>query len=151
MNSEDGVGGNVFIIDRSNGHLIQKFHQLHSYGILGVRIFENSILATADLGALSKRDISVFLFHFSIILLSTLGGYIKFHQINEGTNETNAINVSIILKHEERAYQRPDGYGFTHLDNDGDKLVSGSGKGEVVAWDFRSNQKLYMVDSKQVI
>ena len=65
-------------------------------------------------------------------------------------DETNAINVSIILKHEERAYQRPDGYGFTHLDNDGDKLVSGSGKGEVVAWDFRSNQKLYMVDSKQV-
>ena len=127
VNSEDGVGGNVFIIDRSNGHLIQKFHQLHSYGILGVRIFENSILATAD-----------------------LGGYIKFHQINEGTNETNAINVSIILKHEERAYQRPDGYGFTHLDNDGDKLVSGSGKGEVVAWDFRSNKKLYMVDSKQV-
>ena len=69
----------------------------------------------------------------------------------EGADETNAINVSIILKHEERAYQRPDGYGFTHLDNDGDKLVSGSGKGEVVAWDFRSNQKLYMVDSKQVI
>ena len=61
-----------------------------------------------------------------------------------------AIDVSIILKHEERAYQRPDGYGFTHLDNDGDKLVSGSGKGEVVAWDFRSNKKLYMVDSKQV-
>ena len=108
-------------------HLIKKFHQLHSYGILGVRIFENSILSTAD-----------------------LGGYIKFHQINEGTNETNAINVSIILKHEERAYQRPDGYGFTHLDNDGDKLVSGSGKGEVVAWDFRSNKKLYMVDSQQV-
>ena len=68
----------------------------------------------------------------------------------EGADETNAINVSIILKHEERAYQRPDGYGFTHLDNDGDKLVSGSGKGEVVAWDFRLNKKLYMVDSKQV-
>ena len=66
MNSEDGVGGNVFIIDRSNGHLIQKFHQLHSYGILGVRIFENSILATADLG---KFISEVNLFCFSTILL----------------------------------------------------------------------------------
>ena len=58
VNSEDGVGGNVFIIDRSNGHLIQKFHQLHSYGILGVRIFENSILATADLGGYIKFIVS---------------------------------------------------------------------------------------------
>ena len=107
---------------------LNQFHQIRLIADANVRIFESCILATAD-----------------------LGGYIKFHQINEGTNETNAINVSIILKHEERAYQRPDGYGFTHLDNDGDKLVSGSGKGEVVAWDFRSNQKLYMVDSKQVI
>ena len=38
--------------------------------------------------------------------------------------------------------------GFTHLDNDQDKLVSGSINGEVVAWDFNTGKPLCTLNAQ---
>ena len=38
--------------------------------------------------------------------------------------------------------------GFTHLDNDEDKLVSGSINGEVVAWDFNTGKPLCTLNAQ---
>ena len=45
---------------------------------------------------------------------------------------------------EEETYQ---GRGFTHLDNHGDKLISGSSSGEVIAWDFQTGSHLHSIQS----
>ena len=63
------------------------------------------------------------------------------------------------LIHEEKVYGRSadheadqdDVSGFTHLEHDGDKLVSGSAIGQVVAWNFNSGKKLHWIDSQQRI
>ena len=40
----EAPGGHLFIIDRSNGELLQKIENIHAHGIQGVSIYENSIL-----------------------------------------------------------------------------------------------------------
>ena len=92
--------GHVYIIDRSNGHLIHTLSSHHDDYIFGVRIFENRILATCS-----------------------TNGDIKFCQI-ENLNQIHVIK-------EEDTYCHPD-EGYTHLDDDGNYLVSGSTTGEVI-------------------
>ena len=45
---------------------------------------------------------------------------------------------------EEETYQVR---GFTHLDSHGDKLISGSSSGEVIAWDFQTGAHLHSIQS----
>ena len=71
---------------------------------LGVRIYENSILATAD-----------------------TGGWIKFCKIK--LPKLKAMFA-------DKTYDGKDDKGYSHLDHDGDFLVSGASHGEVIAWDF---------------
>ena len=80
---------------------------------------------------------------YDLKILATAGcqGSIKFHQFDEFTKPK--------LIYEEDRYQRYS--GFTHLDNDGDKLVSGSVIGEVIAWDFKTGQKLHILEAMQRI
>ena len=111
--------GHIFIINRTDGKLLQTHLNAHSYSIYGVRVFQDRILATAG----SRGTIKFF----------------SIHDVDEN---------SITLMREETIYRRN---GFTHLDNDGDKLVSGSVSGDVMAWDFRTGTKIREICSKQRI
>ena len=51
----------------------------------------------------------------------------------------------------DKTYDGKDDKGFSHLDHDGDFLVSGASHGEVIAWDFKSGKRLYKVQSKQCL
>ena len=67
-------------------------------------------------------------------------GTIKFHRVNDDINEPNTV----IKIFEEETYQVR---GFTHLDSHGDKLISGSSSGEVIAWDFQTGAHLHSIQS----
>ena len=105
-------GNHVYIIDRSRGIVTNELANVHIGGILGVQVYQNNILATAD-----------------------NSGTLKFHEIDIKNEEPK-------LKHEHSGF-----HGFTHLDQEEDVLVSGSGQGEIIAWDFKTCQKICEVQS----
>ena len=109
--------GNIFVLDRADGKVLHKISKIHTHGILGVRVYENSILATAD-----------------------SGGWIKFCKLN-------FPDLEVIFQ--EHTYGGP--HGYTHLDHDREFLVSGSGYGEVIAWEFKTGKKVHKVESNQAI
>ena len=41
--------------------------------------------------------------------------------------------------------------GFTHLENENDKLISGAENGQLDAWDFKSGNKLHTVQAAHFI
>ena len=69
-------------------------------------------------------------------ILATAGssGSIKFHQIEE--------------KSEPKLIHEENGYGFAHLDNDENKLISGSINGEIVVWNFKTREKLGSINAR---
>ena len=97
--------GNVFVIDRTNGCLLHTLLNVHCdkgperVGILGIRVFDEQILATAS-----------------------ANGFIKFHRIDKLKSEIiNSPDVEEMLISEENRYI--SGKSFTHLDHQGDNLV----------------------------
>ena len=83
------------------------------------------------------------IFKNTILATCSTNGDIKFCQI-ENLNQIHVIK-------EEDTYQEIRSEGYTHLDDDGNYLVSGSTTGEVLAWDFQTGQKLHKLDSQQRI
>ena len=96
-------------------------------------------LQQTNLNAHSYSIYGVRVFQDRILATAGSRGTIKFFSIHE---------EKLNLMHEEALYRRN---GFTHLDNDGDKLVSGSVSGDVVAWDFSTGTKIGEICSKQRI
>jgi len=105
--------GNIFIVDRKHGILLQTIDYAHNSSIYGVRTYMNT-LATAD-----------------------KFGNLKFHEIIH--EEDNVLNLSTFNTINEN--------GFTHLENENDKLVSGAQDGQLNAWDFKSGTKLFTVQA----
>jgi len=109
--------GNIFIVDRKHGILLQTIDYAHNSSIYGVRTYMNT-LATAD-----------------------KFGNLKFHEIIH--EEDNVLNLSTFNTINEN--------GFTHLENENDKLVSGAQDGQLNAWDFKSGTKLFTVQAAHYI
>ena len=115
----------LFILDRNTGDLLKKFETIHTDPILGVRAFEDQFIATVS-----------------------CAGHIKFHEIS--TNSENDIfeRREIFTEHTYKDLP-PDVDGYTHLDIEGRKLISGSGIGELILWDLPTGTKIKAFDCQQ--
>ena len=71
-------------------------------------------------------------------------GTIKFHDIS------NILKPNLIYQETFNTPPRTEN-GFSHLDSDHNRLVSGSTNGEIILWDFETGKKLKTIDAKQRI
>ena len=94
------VYGHLYILDRSKGQLLKQFQDVHPRGILAIQVYNNEICATAD--------------HW---------GSLKFNQI-EVKNDT--FEIAPINKDDTypSVKYEPDGFGYTHMDHHGDKVLN---------------------------
>ena len=124
---DEFTDSHLFILDRKNGLLLKKFESIHQDPIFGVRVFEDQFIATVS-----------------------CAGQITFHEITKTLNEdTFEINV---IKTEKTYTDLPEEVdGYTHLDCEGRKLISGSGIGQLILWDFPTGAKIKTFYCGQVV
>ena len=139
----DSEFGHIFIVDRKHGILLQTIEYAHNTSIYGVRTYMN-ILATAD-----------------------YSGTLKIHHVIEEDKVTKneltdtewewlePIANSYFLPNLETFNTindtRLNSDGFTHLENENDKLISGAENGQLDAWNFKSGDKLHTVQAAHFI
>ena len=75
-------------------------------------------------------------FKNDIIATADKNGVLKFHDIS--------VEEPKKIKEQQRN-------SFSHLHSDGDKLISGSNNGQIIAWNFETGDQLYLVESNMEI